>query len=118
MKKYILNYKGYAAELCLDTQDKIIVGQVINTADIISFHGETIREAEQAFHDVLDSYLEACKQGNIKPSKPYSGKFNLRIPSNLHRDLSINAIKSNMSLNEYTENLIAKGLEEQSKHVN
>ncbi|MSO14673.1 hypothetical protein h2es_1464 [Rickettsiales endosymbiont of Trichoplax sp. H2] len=38
MKKYILYYKGYAAELCLDTQDKIIVGQVINTADIISFH--------------------------------------------------------------------------------
>lgn len=118
MKKDILDYKEYAAELYLDTQDKIIVGQVINTADIISFHGETIKEAEQAFHDVLDSYLEVCEQENVEPSKPYSGKFNLRIPSNLHRNLSINAIKSNMSLNEYTENLIVKGLEKQSKHVN
>jgi len=117
MKKDILSYKGYTAELYLDVQDKIIVGQVINTRDVISFHGDTIKEAEQAFYDVLDTYLESCKQEDIEPSKPYSGRFNLRIPTSLHRDLSISAIKSNMSLNEYTENLIAKSLEKESKHI-
>ena len=116
MKKDILTYKGYIAELHLDTQDKIIVGQVMNTTDLISFHGDTIIEAEQAFHDVLNTYLDSCAQENIEPSKPYSGRFNLRISSNLHRALSANAVKSNMSLNQYTENIIAKGLKRESNH--
>lgn len=113
MKKDILEYKEYIAELHLDVQDKIIIGQVINTKDIISFHGNTIKEAEQAFHNVLDTYIDSCKQEKISPSRSYSGKFNLRIPTKLHRDLSISATKSNMSLNEYTENLIIKGLEKE-----
>ena len=117
MKKELLSYKGYRAELHLDIEDKIIVGQVINTADIISFHGNNIAEAEQAFHDVLDSYLDSCREEKIEPSKPYSGKFNLRIPATVHKNLSINALKSNMSLNEYTEHLIKKGLQKESRQL-
>ena len=99
MKKNVLAYKGYLAELQLDIDDDIIIGKIIGTSDIISFHGKTIKEAEIAFKNVLDSYLEICKEKNIKPSKPYSGRFNLRIKPELHRNLSIEAIKSNMSLN-------------------
>lgn len=112
--KEVLHYKGYTAELHLDVEDKIIVGKVINTADIISFHGNTMLEVEQAFHDVLDTYLETCKKENIEPSRPYSGKFNLRITPNLHKKLSVNALRANMSLNEYTEYLITKGLNKDS----
>lgn len=72
-------YKGYIAELTLDVAEDIIVGRVINTADIISFHGKTLEEAKEAFHNVLDIYLEAAEKEGIEPNKPYLGKFNLRI---------------------------------------
>lgn len=115
MKKVTLEYKGYVADLALDIEDKIIVGQVINTADLISFHGNTVEEAEVAFHDVLDSYLEACSKENIDPSRPYSGKFNLRIKPKTHQDLVRHAAQSNMSLNEYTEALIIRGISENKR---
>ncbi|MBS0358799.1 MAG: type II toxin-antitoxin system HicB family antitoxin [Proteobacteria bacterium] len=60
-----MEYKNYLAELTLDIEDNIIVGRVINTAGIISFHGETVREAKAAFHNVLDIYLTTCKEENI-----------------------------------------------------
>ncbi len=110
MKKDLIEYKGYLAELSFDIEDDIIVGKVINTADFISFHGITLIEAKKAFHDVLDSYLDACECNEIEPSRPYSGKFNLRIAPALHRALTVEAHKANKSLNEYTEWLIAQKL--------
>lgn len=61
----ILEYRGYVAELSLDTEDEIIIGRVINAADIISFHGETVEKAKKAFYEVLDTYLETCRKEGI-----------------------------------------------------
>ena len=106
----VLEYRGYIAELSLDLEDNIIVGKVINTTDIISFHGKTLDEAKQAFQDVLDTYIEVAEKEGIELARPYSGKFNLRITPTLHRKLTVLAKKQNKSLNECTEELIASGL--------
>jgi predicted HicB family RNase H-like nuclease len=100
MNSTLIEYKGYLAELELDIDDNIIVGRVINTAEIISFHGQTIDEAKQSFHDVLDSYLKTCDEESIEPSRPYSGKFNLRINPILHKEISNCAAQERKSLNE------------------
>lgn len=112
--KNILKYKDYIAELSLDLEDDIIIGRVINTAEIISFHGKTLKEAKRAFHDVLDTYLKVAEEEGIEPSRPYSGKFNLRINPQLHRSLSIQAKLHSKSLNEYTEELLKKGIQIES----
>ena len=44
-----LTYKGYIAIIDADLKDGILVGRVINTRDIIGFHGETISEATERF---------------------------------------------------------------------
>jgi predicted HicB family RNase H-like nuclease len=111
MNKNFIDYKNYIAELTLDLEDDIIVGKVINTADIISFHGKTLNEAKQAFHNVLDSYLETALELGLEAAKPCSGKFNLRINPQLHHRLNILAKKQNKSLNDCTIGLITYGLE-------
>ena len=58
----MLTYKGYIARIDADLDDGIIVGRVIKTHDIIGFHGETVSEATESFHSVIDEYLEDCKQ--------------------------------------------------------
>ena len=110
MKNDVLEYKKYIAKLDFDLEEGIIVGKVINTRDIISFHGDTLTEIKQAFSDIIDTYLEACESEGIHPSKPYSGKFNLRINPDLHRELSIEATQEGISLNDLTESLIKCGL--------
>ncbi len=106
----MIEYKNYLAELTLDTDDNIIVGRVVNTADIISFHGSSVEEAKSAFHDVLDTYLTTCKEENIEPSLPCSGKFSLRVNPALHRKLRDYARLGNMSLNEYIISLLERDI--------
>lgn len=35
----VMTYKGYAASMTYDPDDKILVGRVLDRADIIGFHG-------------------------------------------------------------------------------
>jgi predicted HicB family RNase H-like nuclease len=46
-------YKDYTASMVFDTEDKIIVGHVLDIDDIISFHCETIAEFESNFHAAI-----------------------------------------------------------------
>jgi len=79
---------------------------VINTRDVITFQGKSVDELEKAFKDSIDDYISWCKDENVSPEKPYSGKFNLRIPPELHRKIAIEANRNQISLNKYVENAI------------
>jgi predicted HicB family RNase H-like nuclease len=56
---------------------------------------------KQAFIDSIEDYLEFCAEQNESPEKPFSGKFNLRISLELHREAFIAAKKTGMRLNAW-----------------
>ncbi len=62
-------YKGYEAVIEYDEEDRILVGRVINTKDIIVFDGLSVDEIERTFHQVIDEYLADCKQLNKTPNQ-------------------------------------------------
>ena len=95
-----MDYKGYVAVVNYDEEAKIFAGEVINTRDVITFQGESVSELEKAFQDSVDDYLEFCLSRNEQPDKPFSGKFILRIPTQLHRDLYLLSARKNVSLNK------------------
>ena len=96
-----ISYQGYIARIEPDLDDGVLVCRVINTRDIIGFHGQTISEAIKSFHAVIDEYIEDCQQRVIDPNKPYSGKFNLRLPPDLHNEIASATAKSGKSLNQW-----------------
>ncbi len=96
-----VTYKGYMARVEPDLDDGILVGRVINTRDIIGFHGQTISEPIESFHAAIDEYLEDCHKKGIEPNKPHSGKFNLRLPPELHGEISSAAARAGKSLNQW-----------------
>ena len=66
-----MNYRGYTTSMAFDTDDKIIVGRVMDIDDIITFHGESVGEFEANFHAVIDDYIGACEQTGERPkSRP------------------------------------------------
>lgn len=95
-----MEYKGYIAKVIFDEEAGIFSGDVINIRDVITFQGESVKELEQAFHDSVEDYLEFCKERGEEPEKPFSGKFVLRLPSDLHRNLALIANRKNISLNK------------------
>lgn len=56
-----MSYRGYTASMTFDTDDKILVGWVLDVDDIIVFHGESVSKFETAFHVVIDDYIAACE---------------------------------------------------------
>ena len=95
------SYKNFVAYIEPDLEDEILVGRVINTRDIIGFHGNTISEAIESFHAAIEEYIEDCQKKGISPNKPYSGRFNLRVPPFLHNEVATAAAKAGKSLNQW-----------------
>ncbi len=69
----MMNYKGYIGVAEYDEEAKIFHGNVINTRDVITFKGKSVKEIEQAFHESVDDYLDWCRKDGVDPEKTYSG---------------------------------------------
>ncbi len=102
----MMRYKGYTGRVEYDDEAKIFHGEVLDTKDLITFQGSSVEEIENAFKDSIDDYLEFCRERKEKPDKPFSGKFVLRISSELHHKLYINANKSGKSINKWVVELL------------
>ena len=102
----MMEYKGYLGTVEYDAEARIFHGDIINTRDVITFQGTTVNEIEKAFKDSVNDYLAWCKEDGVEPEKPYSGKFNVRLPPELHRQIAILAKKRRVSLNNIVEKAI------------
>ena len=101
-----MNYKGYIGHVEFDEDNAIFVGEIINTKDIITFQSDTAHGLKQEFIDSIEDYLDFCKARNEAPQKPFSGKFNLRISPELHREIYIAAKHAGMSINSWVSNAL------------
>lgn len=102
----MMNYKGYIGAVEFDAQARIFHGEIINTRDVITFQGKTVDELEQAFQESVDDYISWCEEEGVAPEKPYSGRFNLRLPPELHREVAVTAKRLNVSINKFVERAV------------
>lgn len=102
----MMDYKGYIGDVKYDSDARIFHGEVINTRDVITFQGKSVDELEQAFQGSIDDYLEWCAEDGVEPERPYSGKFNLRISPELHKEIAITAKLMKLSINRFVEKAI------------
>ncbi|GHU66772.1 antitoxin HicB [Spirochaetia bacterium] len=103
----MMEYKGYLGTVEYDAEARLFHGDIINTRDVITFQGTTVEEIENAFKESIEDYLAWCKEEGAEPEKPYSGKFNLRLSPELHREIAIRAKKLKISINSFVEKAIS-----------
>lgn len=103
-----MKYKNYIGHVEYDDEAKIFHGKVLGIKDVVTFQGTNVDEIEQAFKDSVEDYLAFCKERGEEPDRPFSGKFNLRIPPELHAKLSVAAQLHNESLNNYITKILQK----------
>ena len=102
----MMEYKGYIGKVEYDDEAGIFHGEIINLRDVITFQGETVEELRQAFRESVEDYLDFCAERGEQPEKPFSGKFILRIPPELHRKIYIQAKTSDKSLNSWVTDVL------------
>ena len=112
-----MNYKGYTAVIGYEEGDEVLFGKVIGIRDEITFEGTCVKELQEAFKEAVDDYLSYCEEEGIEPSKPYSGNFIVRIPSELHREISELSELEGISLNKWAIDAFEKKLFLEKKSV-
>lgn len=97
----MMEYRGYIGKVDFDDDAGIFHGEIINTRDVITFQGDSVKQLKTAFRASVDDYLVFCKSRGEAPDKPFSGQFVTRISPELHRQVNVAAAISGMSLNAW-----------------
>lgn len=97
----MMEYQGYLGKVEYDDEAGLFHGEVLNTRDVITFQGTTVKGLQQAFRESVDDYLAFCKERGEEPDKPLSGQFMTRVDPELHRQISQSAGIAGMSLNAW-----------------
>ena len=109
-----LEYKGYKGSVEYSKEDNCLFGKVQGMSKaLILYEGQTLDELRQDFEAGVDSYIEGCRADGIEPAKPYSGRLNLRMSSELHSRMAAFVAASGTTINDF----INKAIKNELKHV-
>ena len=102
----LLAYKNYNGTVEYSKEDGCLFGKVTGIKSLLSYEGDSVRELEKDFQNVIDEYLRDCEEKGIEPEQPYKGTFNVRISPELHRIVAVYAMEHGKSLNAVVEDAI------------
>ncbi len=104
----ILEYKGYTGTVEFSVPDKCFHGRILGITHLFTYEGNTFDELEEDFKGCIDDYLSDCEQEGVKPQKPFSGTLNIRIGSELHKNIALEARKKGETLNSFIKKVLQK----------
>ncbi|MCB0111676.1 MAG: type II toxin-antitoxin system HicB family antitoxin [Caldilineaceae bacterium] len=95
----LMKVDGYQAVIEYDAELDMFRGEILGLNGGADFYGRTPEELRAEFHNSLQVFLEVCQEKGIEPRRSYSGRFNVRVPAQLHEQLAIVAQAQGKSLN-------------------
>ena len=99
----MMSLEGYKARIEYDAELDVFRGEILGLTEGADFYGKNPRELRAEFKKSLQVFLEVCREKGIEPRRNYSGKFNLRIPPELHEKLAIVAQAEGKSINSVAQ---------------
>lgn len=105
-----MNYKDYAARIEYSDEDECFVGHITGIHDVVGFHGDSVTQLRAAFIEAVDDYLATCEKLGRPPRKPYSGKFVLRVPAEMHSRMAMQAEAAGKSPNQWATDVLEEAI--------
>jgi len=102
----MIDYKGYTGVFEFDPELRIFTGHVVDLRDEIYFEGGSVEALEASMGRAIDHYLEVCEARGEEPERPFSGKLNVRLGSELHRAATVAAAAEGESLNAWLTRVV------------
>lgn len=106
--KNVMEIDGHKAVIAYDPDIGMFRGEFLGLAGSADFYATDVEGLRREGGTSLKVYLQACEERGISPYKSFSGKFNVRIPPDLHADIVSAAEASGMSLNKWVEKTLSK----------
>ncbi|MCG3190558.1 MAG: hypothetical protein LKCHEGNO_03302 [Burkholderiaceae bacterium] len=95
----IMIVDGYSSRIEYDPELDTFRGEILGLNGGADFYGKNPKELRSEFRKSLQVFLDVCREKGIEPRRSYSGRFNLRIPPDLHEKLAIVAEAEGKSIN-------------------
>ena len=99
----VMTVDGYHAKIEYDEDLDLFRGEILGLSGGADFYGKNPKELRVEFKKSLQVFLAVCKEKGIDPRRHFSGKFNLRIPPELHERLAIVAQAQGKSINSLAQ---------------
>ena len=106
----LLSVDGYYARIEYNSDTDLFRGEILGLSGGADFYGANPDELRREFKKSLEVFLEVCKEQGIEPRRQFSGKFNLRIPPELHEQLAMAAEAQGKSLNALAQETLQKSV--------
>jgi predicted HicB family RNase H-like nuclease len=109
----MIEYKGYTGVVEFDADLRSFTGHVIDLRDEIYFEGASVEELEASMKRAVDHYLSVCAKRGEEPERPFSGKLNLRLGTDLHRAAALAAAADGESLNNWLVKVVESAAQQE-----
>ena len=99
-------YKGYYTKIEFDADAMLLHGKIEGISDLVTFESQDASQIKNEIHATVDDYLAFCEENGKRPEEEYRGLFNVRLQPKLHKRISAEAMKRDMTVNAAVEQAI------------
>ncbi len=107
----IMKLDGYTAKIEYDPDLDLFRGEILGLNGGADFYGSNPAELRQEFKNSIEEFLAVCAEKGISPTKEYSGRFNLRVSPELHREIAIITASQNKSINQWITDVLKEAIQ-------
>ncbi len=107
----LLEIEGFQATVQYDAEIEIFRGEFIGLTGGADFYATDIKGLRREGKASLLTYLEMCSEKGIEPRRRYSGKFNVRLPVELHEAIATEAASQGKSLNQWVHDALSNEIQ-------
>lgn len=98
----VMEIEGFHAVISFDPDINFFRGEFIDLNGGADFYAADVESLRREGETSLKVFLDMCREDGMEPRRQFSGRFNLRVPPELHRDLVAAAAAEKKSLNAWT----------------
>lgn len=102
----IMTIDGRNAVIRFDPDSGLFRGEFVGLNGGADFYAQSVSKLRSEGAKSLRVFLDTCREQGMEPFKSYSGKFQVRVPEDLHARASEAAAAEGVSLNQLIQRAI------------
>ena len=106
----VMTVDHYHPTIEFDPELDMFRGEILGLNGGADFYGKNPKELRAEFKRSLAVFLEVCAEKKMEPRLHFSGKFNLRIPPELHEKLAMAAQARGKSINALAQEALQQSV--------
>ena len=107
----LLDIEGYTAVILYDPEIEMFRGEFVGLTGGADFYARDIEGLRREGKASLKVFLDMCEEKGIEPRRSFSGKFNVRLPAELHEHIAEAAAAESKSLNQWVSDTLGKAVQ-------